>query len=58
MGLREYARYRGVSLTTVQRKIKRGLISTLKIEGKVKIDVKSADRLWELNKILSGQLSR
>jgi|GEM_PF-5798122 len=56
MGLREYARYRGVSLATVQRKIKRRLIPVVYVGDKVKIDPVEADRMWHINKVLSGQV--
>ena len=58
MGLREYARHRGVSLATVQRKIKRKLIPTVLVEDKVKIEPERADKFWEFNKIYSGQITR
>ena len=48
MGYREYARHRGVSLATIQRKIKRGLIPTVTTGSGVKIPQKKADQLWEV----------
>ncbi len=51
MGYREYAKYRGCALATVQRAIKDGRITdSLIIQGDRKfISVKMADELWRQN---------
>jgi hypothetical protein len=46
LGLREYARHRGTSLSTVQKAIKSGRISTL---PNGMIDADRADREWQEN---------
>ncbi len=47
MGFREYARYRSVSLATVQRKIKRGIVVVVETSKGKKIDVATSDNNWE-----------
>lgn len=48
MGLREYARHRGVSLTAVQKACAQGRISKLQ-DGK--IDPEAADQAWKRNTV-------
>lgn len=50
VGIREFARMRGVSQTAVQKAIKAGRIQvTTDPKGKPKIDADAAMRQWELN---------
>ena len=49
MGLREYARHKGVNLNAVQVAIKTERISTVKKDGKLYIDSEKADIDWEKN---------
>lgn len=49
MGLREYARHRGVRLNAVQAAVAAGRIPCVYVRGKPKIDVKRADREWDEN---------
>jgi phage terminase Nu1 subunit (DNA packaging protein) len=46
MGCRQYARHRGVSLATVQRKISRGIIPTTKVGNRGRIPSEVADQIW------------
>lgn len=46
MGLREYARHRGVTLKAVQKAIQEGRIEVVLIDGAKKIDPKKADAMW------------
>ena len=49
MGLREYARHRGVSLKAVQRAIDEARIEVSIENGLKKIDAARADRCWDKN---------
>lgn len=49
LGLRAYARHRGVSLSAVQKAIKSERIPTCSVKGQVQIDPEIADKAWEQN---------
>lgn len=49
MGLREYARHRNTSLSSVQKAIASGRITTVIIDGAKKIDPITADQDWKEN---------
>lgn len=49
MGIREYARHRGVRLSTVQAAVAAGRIPAVKVKGKPKIDWRKADKSWSDN---------
>jgi len=59
MGLREYARHRGVSLAAVQDAIKKDkLTAAIVTKGKnKKINYKTADKLWSQNTITNNKNS-
>lgn len=48
MGLREYARHRGVELAPVQQAINAGKIDYVLVNGAKKIDPTIADKTWEI----------
>lgn len=49
MGMREYARHRGVRLSTVQAAVEAGRIPSVRVGGKPKVEVRKADREWDEN---------